>query len=217
MKCHKVRTLLDPYLDSELDVRTSSEIHQHLATCAECRRTFVAEEARLAQLTEALRRGQSTPALWAAAEKAVRQAANVPVTLVAPPDAPRLTTWLMCQAGKVRRGGSGERTCGGWRAWVWPNPEFYAAIAAVWAVILTLNLLSADRADTPARTAAIPPPEARQAFVLHRRELAELLGLAEPVLTSRPTAHPSPDPTRRTPERTRPTTFAPIVLPENCA
>lgn len=68
MKCNDARKLLHPYLDSELDTKSSLEVEQHLASCAECAGLFEAESKFDARLREALRRGERTPALWHAIE-----------------------------------------------------------------------------------------------------------------------------------------------------
>ena len=44
MRCDEVQSLQGPYLDSELDARTSLEIEQHLKACPECARLFAEEE-----------------------------------------------------------------------------------------------------------------------------------------------------------------------------
>ena len=36
MRCHEARKFLGPYLDSELDTRTSQEIELHLESCPQC-------------------------------------------------------------------------------------------------------------------------------------------------------------------------------------
>ena len=40
MKCDEAQTLHGPYLDSELDAKTSLEIQQHLKMCPACARLF---------------------------------------------------------------------------------------------------------------------------------------------------------------------------------
>ena len=40
MKCNEIRNLVLPYLDSELDAKTSQEIQIHLQTCAECAEVY---------------------------------------------------------------------------------------------------------------------------------------------------------------------------------
>jgi anti-sigma factor RsiW len=64
MKCNEARNLVVAYLDSELDAKTSQEIHLHLQSCAECAELFAREEKFNERLFRMLGVGQSTPALW---------------------------------------------------------------------------------------------------------------------------------------------------------
>ena len=63
-----------------------------------------------------------------------------------------------------------------WREWLWPCPQAWAGLAAVWIVVLLFNLASRD----PVRVAKAPnPAPALELFVAlreHRRLLAELIG-----------------------------------------
>jgi len=43
MRCSQARSLLSPYVDSELDARSTYEIARHLEDCGNCRRIFAAE------------------------------------------------------------------------------------------------------------------------------------------------------------------------------
>ncbi len=71
MKCDETRRLMGPYFDSELDARTSSDIVQHLESCAECARFFEAGEKLNARIFSALREGPKTAALWETLEARV--------------------------------------------------------------------------------------------------------------------------------------------------
>lgn len=64
MRCHEVRNLFGPYLDSELDARTSLEIEQHLESCADCACVFKAERELDAHIFSVLRRGEKTEVVW---------------------------------------------------------------------------------------------------------------------------------------------------------
>lgn len=64
MRCHEARELCGPYLDSELDARTSLEIEHHLEHCAECARVFEAERKMEERIVAALSSGQRDAALW---------------------------------------------------------------------------------------------------------------------------------------------------------
>lgn len=72
MKCNEIRNLELPYLDSELDAKTSQEIQLHLQTCVECAEIFAREEKFNEQLFGVLRVGQPTPALWEQIESRLR-------------------------------------------------------------------------------------------------------------------------------------------------
>ena len=73
MRCHEARNLIGPYLDSELDAKTSCEIVQHLESCAECTRFFEEEEKLDKRIFSALREGQKDPALWARLESSIAE------------------------------------------------------------------------------------------------------------------------------------------------
>ncbi len=158
MNCQEIRSLCGPYLDSELDAKTSLEIQEHLAICAPCAQVFAAEEKLNAQLTVRLRRGEVTADLWSAIEARVRAGAVQPASA---PERP---------ARSEPGGGSG------WRAWLWPNPQFYAGLAAVWMVMLALHWLDADSVAPANRQNRPPSSETERILVEQRRELAEMLG-----------------------------------------
>jgi hypothetical protein len=58
---------------------------------------------------------------------------------------------------------------------LWPCPQAWAGLAAVWLVILTVNLTNTDRTPQIANSEA-PTPEIIMALKEQRRELAELVG-----------------------------------------
>ena len=76
MKCDELQPLQGPYLDSELDARTSLEIEQHLKACPNCARLFAEEQKLAARLKAGLNRGQRTAALWDEIERSVAAAAQ---------------------------------------------------------------------------------------------------------------------------------------------
>lgn len=77
MKCNEARKLLNPYLDSELDSKSSLEVEQHLDSCAECAGLFEAEAKFAARIRDAVRRGERTPALWNSVESRLHPARHV--------------------------------------------------------------------------------------------------------------------------------------------
>jgi anti-sigma factor RsiW len=77
MKCDEARKLLNPYLDSELDAKSSLEVEQHLASCTECGGLFEAEKKFDARFRDAFRRGERTATLWDAVESRLHPARHV--------------------------------------------------------------------------------------------------------------------------------------------
>jgi anti-sigma factor RsiW len=155
MNCHEIQSLAGPYLDSELDAKTSLAIQQHLAACPACTRRFAAEQECATRLTNALRKGEPTPELWRGIEERVR-------TATAPKGATR--------AGRERSPKPW------WCAWLWPSPRFYAGVAALWIVMLAVHF---GYLREPARilvTSNPPSPTVQSALAEQRRQLAEMLG-----------------------------------------
>jgi len=64
MKCQEIHKLIGPYLDSELDAKTSFDIEQHLQTCDDCALLVEAERRRGERIISVLRHGEKTPELW---------------------------------------------------------------------------------------------------------------------------------------------------------
>jgi anti-sigma factor RsiW len=193
MKCDEVQTLVGPYLDSELDARTTVEIQQHLKGCPECARLFAEEEKLEARLTAGLKGGQRTPALWAQIECAVREGLTQrrgetrrnaeqwnPLRLFAAHRVSALRPiWLSLRTG--------------WQTsrWVW------AGLATAWVVILVLN--SAAREPVSPIVAGQDLPSASEMRLALKQKdllLAELALTAEPAAKSKP-APPSPRSDRR--------------------
>ncbi len=161
MNCHDIRSLTGPYLDSELDVKTSLEIQHHLAACPECARWLDAERNLASRLDGALRQGEPTPAIWERAEQLVRDRAAAPQCGGAKPVEPATSASLAEPW---------------WRAWLWPNPQFYAGLAAVWGVMLAFHLLTLSGSERAPSALASPSPEVRRVLAEQRREFAQMLG-----------------------------------------
>ena len=80
-----------------------------------------------------------------------------------------------------------------WQSLFWPHPKAWAGLAAVWLIILGLQL--AQRDDTPVRAENSAPPSAETLVELmqQQRMLAELLGAHELPTADRPkTTSPQP-------------------------
>ena len=71
-----------------------------------------------------------------------------------------------------------------WRGLLWPCPQAWAGLAAMWGVILVLNLASRDPVQLTTISNIVPPQKLLIALGEHRRLLAELIGtppVIEPV------------------------------------
>ena len=67
-----------------------------------------------------------------------------------------------------------------WRELFWPHPTAWAALAAVWLVVLGLNFVSREPSSrTLARQVAPPSPQMRELLKQQERLFAELVGPIE--------------------------------------
>ena len=64
---------------------------------------------------------------------------------------------------------------------LWPCPQAWGAVAAVWVVIFLLNLNSSGQAPVMAAVTPTPTPEIMAALKQQRIFKAELIGLSEPM------------------------------------
>jgi len=86
------------------------------------------------------------------------------------------------------KGGRKETTVSGWRGWLWPSPYAWGALAAVWVVILGLNIASQrEMSRTMPRGPMPSEQEMVAALTAYRRELEEFSTMAK---APRPTALP---------------------------
>jgi hypothetical protein len=69
---------------------------------------------------------------------------------------------------------------------LWPHPAAWAGLAAVWLVILGINLTTRDAATIAARHAAPVAPQVFMAFQEQERLLSELIGPRETPVADRP-------------------------------
>ena len=187
MKCDEFQTLYGPYLDSELDARTSLEIEQHLKACAECARLFAEEEKLEARIKAGLKQGARTPALWAQIERGVAAAASSATRPRSLERISRPVGWaavLGILAAQLRTGWQTAR-------WAW------AGLAATWVAILVLN--SAAREPNSPLVAGQDLPSASEMLVALKQKdllMAELAFSSEPAAKPKP-APPSPRSDRR--------------------
>ena len=192
MKCDEVQALHGPYLDSELDARTSLEIEQHLKACPECARLFAEEEKLEARIKAGLKQGPRTPALWAQIERGVvgnstqrRKGTQRNAEEMNPL---RLSASLCVSALTQLRAG--------WQAsrWAW------AGLAAVWVGILLLNS-AAREPDSPLVAAQTLPSASEMRLALKQKDML----MAELAFSSEPAAKPNPAPPSPRSDRRRAT------------
>lgn len=60
-----------------------------------------------------------------------------------------------------------------WRQWLWPCPQAWAGLAAVWMVLVALRITASSAPPSTARQ--FPDTEKQMAVAAQRRELARLL------------------------------------------
>jgi hypothetical protein len=141
MTCDDVQCLQDPYLDSELDARTTLEVEHHLKGCPDCARVFAEEEQLEAQLNAGLNCGERTPGLWKQVEGKISVGGQPrPRTFTSPAGPGNLFAALL---GQLKDPRSASR-------WIW------AGLATTWAIILVLNTTA--RESDQAAVARRPAP-----------------------------------------------------------
>jgi anti-sigma factor RsiW len=172
MKCDEVRLLQGPFLDSELDARTTLEVGEHLKTCAECARLLAEEQKREARIKAGLNRGQRSAALWERIERsvaAVESSAARPQVLRprSQPTTRQNVLWAF-----------GEQLRAGWHR----SRLAWSGLAAVWVVIVALNF-SAREAEGPRLAEKQLPRSSEVRFAVEQKRLlmADLAALTEPV------------------------------------
>lgn len=74
-----------------------------------------------------------------------------------------------------------------WREWLWPCPQAWAGLAAVWMIILGLNAIAPVGSAEMAGQSPAPAPEVQMSLAAQRRELARLLdNFPEPAPAPKP-------------------------------
>ena len=181
MKCEELQSLYGAYLDSELDARTTLEIQQHLAVCPDCARAFAAEAKIEARITTGLKRGERTPSVWDKIEQQVMTSAEAKSRRRAAPQVSRPMPW--------------------WRESLWPSPQAWAGLAALWVVLAGVSFAMREPASVAAAHQVRPPsPELRLVLQQQTQMLAELGGMPERFNREQPeTPAPKPRSQRREP------------------
>ena len=189
MRCEEVQSLHGPYLDSELEARTSLEIEQHLKACPDCARLFAEEQKLEARIKASLKQGPRTPALWVRIESEVAAAASSASRSRPPAHVSQPVGW------PAVLGALWAQLRAGWQAsrWAWTG------LATAWAVILVLNG-TAREPDAPVVAGKQLPPVAEVRFAVEQKHLlmADLAFATEPAPPDKPkAAPPSPRSDRR--------------------
>ncbi len=180
MKCDELQPLRGPYLDSELDARTSLEIEQHLKSCPNCAGVLAEEQKLEARLKAGLNQEQRTAALWDRIERSVAAASRPEPS----PSEVRLAgrqSVLAVLAAQLQTGWQRSR-------WAW------VGLGAAWVVIVVLNL-AARETDAPLVAGKALPPAAEVRYAVRQKQLlmADLAALSEPTQAN-PVKSPPPSP-----------------------
>ncbi len=192
MKCDEVQTLHGPYLDSELDARTTLEIEEHLKSCPECARRLAAEDKLEARIRAGLNRGQRTAHLWEQIERSVAGAAPATARPLASAHVSQPAGWQAVLAAVI-----GQLQAGWHRSrWAW------SGLAVAWAVIVALNF-TAREPDTTLVAAQRAPSvsEMRLAWKQKQLLMADLAGVSKPAPADKAKT-PPPGPRSERPKET---------------
>ena len=182
MTCEEVRLLQSPYLDSELDAKTTAEIQQHLKSCPGCACLFAEEQKREAQVKAGLNQGTRTRALWEQIERSLA-GSRAPVRV------PQRAPWqALLSAIREQLEGALRRA-----------PAAWAGLALAWGVILVLDL-TAREPNARLVTAQGVPSASEMRFAWKQKQLlmAELAFAPESVPAEKAEpAPPSPQSSRQ--------------------
>jgi anti-sigma factor RsiW len=171
MKCDEVQTLHNPYLDSELDARTTLEIERHLKSCPECARCFDEAQKLEGRIKAGLSQGHRTAALWAQIERSVVTAA-LSIDRAQPAlGTPRPAGWHAVLLAL------GEQLQAGWGR----SPRVWSGLAVAWVAILVLNFTAREPVTPLLAGQEVPSvSEMRSAWKQKQVLMAELAVLSEP-------------------------------------
>jgi anti-sigma factor RsiW len=176
-----------PYLDSELDTKTTLEIDRHLTACPACATLFAQEQKLEALITAGLNRGSRTAALWTQIEREVAASASA--------SSPRPTALVPQRAGwSALLGALGIQIRAGWR----PSRWAWTGLAAVWAVILVLNQ-AAREPEAPLVAGQEMPSASEMRLALEQNYLL----MSELDLSPEPAPDDKPKPVRPSPHSER--------------
>lgn len=160
MNCDEFQPLLGPYLDSELDARTTLEVSRHLRTCPECSRRAAEEDLLDARLTTALARGGRTPELWARIERSVVASAQRTARAERSANVSALDSLQRSLLALL------ALSRAAWRR----SPRAWAGLAAAWLAILALRL-AAGSTDAPSGALQRAPAPSAIRFALEQKHI----------------------------------------------
>jgi anti-sigma factor RsiW len=167
MKCEKFITLRELYLDSELSPKTTLLVRQHLESCPDCARSFAEQENFESRMATRLKEGQRTAELWQRIETDLAERARSASRL---PRRPTQVAAVQRLVGLLR---TGMRIV---HVKFAPSIAQWTALAAVWLIVLGLNVASREP-DAPEQAVAAQAPsvsELRIAFQQRELLAAEL-------------------------------------------
>ncbi len=115
----------------------------------------------------------------------------------APPEWRRESLSAARQSAPAPQAVSPANAMARWPAWLWrslwPCPQAWAGLAALWVVVAVLNVTLRDDSASRATLAPTPSSHLVMGFSEQQRLLAELIGNAEPILPPPPKV-PAPRP-----------------------
>jgi hypothetical protein len=84
-----------------------------------------------------------------------------------------------------------------WRQWLWPCPQAWSALAAVWVVILGMNLAAGKSPGQPPGATVVCSRQELQGLKEQQQRLAQLVSPGEPMAAEPPKAILAPRSERR--------------------
>ncbi len=171
MTCDEVLCLQGPYLDSELDTKTTIEMGQHLNSCPACASLFAEERKLDARMLAGLNQGHRTAGLWEQIERSVVAASPESIASTPPRRVAESSGWQTLFRALAEQLQLGLRRC----------PRAWGSLAVLWVVICILNFTGRDTGKTPLARQEVPSSsEIRLASKQKHVWLVELVPTPEP-------------------------------------
>ena len=164
MNCQEIIQLWSSYHDNELDAPFRQEIQSHLKTCASCQCFYLAQQEHDMALAQCLNQGSPTVSLWQQEEAFIKATFQ-------PAPSNKTTPWQQ------------------WTALLWPNPKFYAGLAAVWVALFIVNGIS-DNFRSSEQSAPLSPQQ--QAALAEQRQFKAMLMANDPESSKASRTQPVP-------------------------